>query len=89
MDGQSEIANLTIVHLLKAYVMKVDQSSQWEKYLSLLEYAYNNMVHSSMGKAPFEVIEGRSKSPFLLKHHGKIFAADEYSRDLKESFSKD
>ena len=37
---------------------------------------------------PFEIIEGRSKSPLLLKIHGKIFAADEYSRDLKESFQK-
>ena len=45
-------------------------------------------MHSSTGKAPFEVIEGRSKSPLLLKLHGKIFAADEYSRDLKESFQK-
>src|SRR3569623_960783 len=88
MDGQSEIANLTILDLLKAYVTEVDQSSQWEKYLPLVEYAYNNTVHSSTGKAPFEVIEGRSKSPLLLKLHGKIFAADEYSRDLKESFQK-
>ncbi|MGJ2631373.1 hypothetical protein ACR8J5_22370, partial [Salmonella enterica subsp. enterica serovar Paratyphi A] len=47
-----------------------------------------NNVHTSTGKAPFEVIEGRPKSPLLLKMHGKIFAADEYSRDLKESFQK-
>ncbi|MCO5571463.1 hypothetical protein L7F22_025203 [Adiantum nelumboides] len=33
-----------------------------------------------------QVIEGRPKSPLLLKVHGKIFAADEYSHDLKESF---
>ncbi|MCO5550733.1 hypothetical protein L7F22_004224 [Adiantum nelumboides] len=88
MDGQSEIANLTILDLLKSYVTEVDQRSQWEKYLPLVEYAYNNTVHTSTGKAPFEVIEGRSKSPLLLKVHGKIFAADEYSRDLKESFQK-
>ncbi|MCO5596491.1 hypothetical protein L7F22_050554 [Adiantum nelumboides] len=87
-DGQSEIANLTVLDLLKAYVTEVDQRSQWEKYLPLVEYAYNNTVHTSTGKAPFEVIEGRSKSPLLLKVHGKIFAADEYSRDLKESFQK-
>ena len=87
-DGQSEIANLTILDLLKAYVTEVDQSSQWEKYLPLLEYAYNNTVHTSTGKAPFDIIEGRSKSPLLLKMHGKIFAADEYSRDLNESFQK-
>ncbi|MCO5600479.1 hypothetical protein L7F22_054592 [Adiantum nelumboides] len=85
-DGQSEIANLTIVDLLKSYVTEVDQRSQWEKYLPLVEYAYNNTVHTSTGKAPFEVIEGRSKSPLLLKVHGKIFVADEYSRDLKEYF---
>ncbi|MCO5553474.1 hypothetical protein L7F22_006995 [Adiantum nelumboides] len=48
-DGQSEIANLTVLDLLKAYVTEVDQRSQWEKYL---------------------------------------LAADEYSRDLKESFQK-
>ncbi|MCO5580222.1 hypothetical protein L7F22_034088 [Adiantum nelumboides] len=41
-----------------------------------------------MGKAPFEVIEGRPKSPLLLKVLGKIFDADEYSRDLKESSQK-
>ncbi|MCO5555881.1 hypothetical protein L7F22_009425 [Adiantum nelumboides] len=87
-DGQSEIANLTVLDLLKAYVTEVDQRSQWEKYLPLVEYAYNNTVHTFIGKAPFEVIEGRSKSPLLLKVHGKIFAADEYSRDLKESFQK-
>ncbi|MCO5601610.1 hypothetical protein L7F22_055733 [Adiantum nelumboides] len=87
-DGQSEIANLTILDLLKSYVTEVDQRSQWEKYLPLVEYAYNNTVHTSTGKAPFEVIEGRPKSPLLLKVHGKIFAADEYSRDLKESFQK-
>ncbi|MCO5589327.1 hypothetical protein L7F22_043293 [Adiantum nelumboides] len=88
MDGQSEIANLTILDLQKSYVTEVDQRSQWEKYLPLVEYAYNNTVHTSTWKAPFEVIEGRPKSPLLLKVHGKIFAADEYSRDLKESFQK-
>ncbi|MCO5587829.1 hypothetical protein L7F22_041781 [Adiantum nelumboides] len=87
-DGQSEIANLTVLDLLKAYVTEVDQRSQWEMYLPLVEYAYNNTVHTSTRKAPFEVIEGRPKSPLLLKVHGKIFAADEYSRDLKESFRK-
>ncbi|MCO5557666.1 hypothetical protein L7F22_011235 [Adiantum nelumboides] len=66
--------------------MEVDQCSQWEVYLPLVEYAYNNTVHTSTGKAPFEVIEGRPKSPLLLKVHGKIFAADEYSYDLKEYF---
>ncbi|MCO5608021.1 hypothetical protein L7F22_062224 [Adiantum nelumboides] len=87
-DGQSEIANSIVLDLLKAYVMEVDQRNQWEKYLPLVEYAYNNTVHTSTGKTPFEVIEGRSKVPPILKMHGKIFAADEYSRDLRDSFAK-
>ncbi|MCO5607614.1 hypothetical protein L7F22_061811 [Adiantum nelumboides] len=87
-DGQSDIANLTILDVLKSCVTEVDQKTQWEKYLPLVEYAYNNTVHTSTGKAPFEVIEERSKSPLLLKVHGKIFAADEYSRDLKDFFQK-
>ena len=87
-DGQSEIANLTILDLLKAYVTEVDQRDQWEKYLPLLEYAYNYTVHTSIGKAPFEIIEGRPKLPLIVKMLGNVSAADEYSRDLKESFQK-
>ena len=88
MDGQSEIANLTIIDLLKAYVTEVDQKNQWEKYLPLLGYAYNNTIHSSIGKSPFEVIEGRPKLPLIVKYMGNVFVADEYARDLKEYFDK-
>ena len=60
MDGQSEIANSTTLDFLKSYVFEVDQKNQWERYLpDLVEYAYNNMVHSSIGKNPFEIIEGK------------------------------
>ena len=59
-DGQSEIANSTVLDLLKCYVS--DQRTDWEKYLPLVEFAYNNTVHSSTSKAPFEVIYGRIPS---------------------------
>ena len=55
MDGQNEIANLTIIDILKAYVAEVVQRQQWEKYLPLVEYAYNNTLHTYTGKASFEV----------------------------------
>ena len=87
-DGQSEIVNLVIIDLLKCYVNEVDQRNQWERYLPLVEYAYNNMVHSSIGKSPFEVIEGKPKPPLMLKIKNNIFAASEYVRDIKESFQK-
>ena len=64
-DGQSEIVNSMILHLLKNYVNEVDQRNQWEKYLPLVEYTYNNTVHTSIGKSPFETVEGRGQK-FLL-----------------------
>ena len=88
MDDQSEIANLIMLDLLKAYVIKEDQRDQWEKYLPLLEYAYNNTVHTSTGNAPFETIEGRPKLSLNVKMLGNVFATHEYSQDLKESFQK-
>ena len=34
------------------------------------------------------MVEGKPKCPLILKTNDKIFAADEYSRDLKDSFQK-
>ncbi|MCO5556350.1 hypothetical protein L7F22_009898 [Adiantum nelumboides] len=87
-DGQSEIANSIVLDLLKSYVGEVAQSNQWEKYLPLVEYAYNNTIHTSTGKTPFEVIEGRPRLPLILKPHEKIFAADEEVRDIRVAFDK-
>ena len=87
-DGQSEIVNLVILDLLKCYVNEVDQRNQWEKYLPLVEYAYNNTMYSSIGKSQFEVIEGKPNPPLLLKVKNNIFAIDEYVKDIKESFQK-
>ena len=39
-------------------------------------------------KAPFEIIEGIPKLPLIVKTLGNVFAANEYSQDLKESFQK-
>ena len=48
----------------------------------------NNTVHTSTKKAQIEIIEGRPKLPLIVKTLGHVFAANEYSRDLKESFQK-
>ena len=87
-DGQSEIVNSTILDLLKCYVNEVNQNAHWEKYLPLVEYAYNNTVHTSTGKSPFEIVEGYPKVPPILRTKENIFAADEYVRDVREAFTK-
>ena len=89
MDGQSEVAKSIVLNLLKSYVGEVDQKNMWEKYLPLVEYVHNNILHSSTTKVPFEVIEGRIKPPLLLKIHGNIFATTyEYAQDIKDAFQK-
>ena len=77
-----------VLDILKSYVRKFAQANQWEKYLPLVEYAYNNTIHSSTGKIPFEVIEERPWLPLILKPHNKIFAANEEVCDIGVAFDK-
>ncbi|MCO5573848.1 hypothetical protein L7F22_027623 [Adiantum nelumboides] len=50
-----------------------------EHCLPLVGYAYNNIVHTSTGKAPFEIVEGGKKGPPILQNKDKIFEADKPS----------
>ena len=87
-NGQSKVSNSIVLDLLKIYVGKVAQANQWEKYLPLVQYAYNNTIHSSTSKTPFEVIEGRPQLPLILKPHYKTFAANEEVPDIRVTFDK-
>ncbi|MCO5590685.1 hypothetical protein L7F22_044659 [Adiantum nelumboides] len=69
-DGQSEEANSIVLDLLKCYVS--EHKATWEHYLPLVEYAYNNIVHTSTGKAPFEIVKGGKKVPPILRTKDKI-----------------
>ncbi|MCO5606904.1 hypothetical protein L7F22_061095 [Adiantum nelumboides] len=85
-DGQSEEANSTVLDLLKCYVS--EHKGKWEQYLPLVEYAYNNTMHSSTGKALFEIVEGGKKVPPILHTKDKIFEADKYVQDMDEMYKK-
>ena len=85
-DGQSKIANSIVLDLLKCYVS--DHQEKWEQYLPLVEDAYNNIVHTSMGKAPFEIVEGGKKVPPILHTKVKIFEADKYVEDWEAAYRK-
>ncbi|MCO5563415.1 hypothetical protein L7F22_017057 [Adiantum nelumboides] len=85
-DGQSEEANSTVLDLLKCYVS--EHKATWEHYLPLVEYAYNNTVHTSTGKAPFEIMEGGKKVPPILQTENKIFEADKYVQNTDEAYKK-
>ena len=62
--------------------------TQWEKFLPLVEYAYNNTIYSSTDKAPFEIVEGGCKVPPILQTKDKIFEADNFVESLDEAYKK-
>ncbi|MCO5565183.1 hypothetical protein L7F22_018856 [Adiantum nelumboides] len=77
--GQFEMVNSMVLDLLKCYVL--DNPTQWEHCLPLVEFAYNNTNHSSTGKAPFEIVEGARKPPPLIKAMDDVFEADKFAED--------
>eukprot|EP00253_Pinus_taeda_P022079 PITA_22079 len=56
-DGQTKRVNQMVEDMLRACVMQ--KPTQWEDYLHLLEFAYNNGYHTSIQMSPFEVLYGR------------------------------
>jgi hypothetical protein len=63
-DGQTERVNQVLEDMLRACVL--DFHSSWVKHLPLVEFAYNNSYHSTIGMAPFEALYGRPcRSPVL------------------------
>ncbi|KAJ4715126.1 Transposon Ty3-I Gag-Pol polyprotein [Melia azedarach] len=55
-DGQTEVVNSTLETLLRAIVKK--NLKTWEECIPFVEFAYNRVVHSATGFAPFEIVYG-------------------------------
>jgi len=69
-DGQSERTIQTLEDMLRACVL--DFSGSWEEHLPLVEFAYNNSYHSSIGMAPYEALYGRKcRSPVCWTEVGE------------------
>lgn len=64
--------------MFKNYVGKVHQRNKWEKYLLLVDYAYNNIVYISTRKFPFVV--GCPKLPSILRMSRIEGGFSKYSR---------
>jgi len=56
-DGQVERTIQTLKDMLRACV--IDFKINWDHHLPLIEFAYNNSYHSSIGMSPFEALYGR------------------------------
>ena len=84
-DGQTERANRSIEEMLRAYVGR--RQNDWDERLGMIEYAYNNSVHSSSGYSPFYLCYGRhplSPVQLLSQVESKNAAADAFLWQLEE-----
>ena len=69
-DGQSERTIQTLEDMLRMCVM--DFGGQWDWHLPLVEFAYNNSYHASIGMAPYEALYGRKcRSPVCWEEVGE------------------
>ena len=56
-DGQSERTTQTLEDMLRACAL--DFLGSWAEKVPLMEFAYNNSYHQSLGMSPFEALYGR------------------------------
>ena len=57
INGTNERVNQVMEEMLIMYV--IDNKTEWERYLPLVEFSYNNSYHSSIGMPPYQALYGR------------------------------
>lgn len=57
-DDQSKYTIQTLEDMLRACILNFKDN--WDKRLSLIDFAYNNSCHSSIQMVPFEALYGHS-----------------------------
>ncbi|KAL0319704.1 UNVERIFIED_CONTAM: Transposon Tf2-11 polyprotein [Sesamum radiatum] len=68
-DGQSERTIQTLEDMMRACTMEF--KGNWDDHLPLMEFAYNNSFHSSIGMAPYEALyRRRCRSPICWDIEG-------------------
>lgn len=89
-DGQTEVVNRTMVHLLRGYNSKHPKT--WDTSLPYLQFAFNRAIHGSTQKSPFEVCLGYlPQSPFDLTftiESGQLEGKEEEDKARAQRFLK-
>jgi transposase InsO family protein len=69
-DGQTEMVNQILEDMLRACAIVYGKN--WDKCLSLAEFAYNNSYQSSLKITPFEALYGRrNRTPLNWSQPGE------------------
>jgi hypothetical protein len=88
-DGQTEVTNPMIVHILRMYNSK--NPCTWDKSLPYVQHSYNRALHSSTNHNPFQVGLGFQPlypidiaMPFVATHEDSTHV--QYEVDKKNNF---
>jgi hypothetical protein len=87
-DGQTERANRVIEELLRHYVSA--RHTDWDMYLTPVEFAYNNSVQASTGHSPFYLNSGQhplTPGSLLKPPASDIPAADQLLANIASALS--
>jgi hypothetical protein len=87
-DGQTKRANRVIEEMLRHYVSA--RHTDWDMYLTPVEFAYNNSVQASTGHSPFYLNSGQhplTPSTLLKPPGSDIPAADQFLGNIASALS--
>ncbi|KAH7435356.1 hypothetical protein KP509_06G061500 [Ceratopteris richardii] len=88
-DGQTERVNQILEDMLRAYVSMLrayvsERQTDWDSYLPLVEFAYNNRPHNVTGMSPFEMNYGMNPTtPSTIGMPKKCPSASEFLANLQ------
>ena len=88
-NGLTERMNRTLIGLVRE--VYVQQKEKWVEALPLLEFAYNNSVHSITGVSPFRAIQGQDPmvlAALLVPRVLSVLPPKEYAEELLERLRK-
>ena len=87
-DGQSERTIQILKDMLRACVL--DFKGTWNRYLSLIEFSYNNSYQATIGMAPYEALYGRKcRSPVhWYETDETMIIAPEFVEDTTQAVKK-
>jgi len=84
IDGQTEVVNMTVIHLLRGYCSK--HPKLWDEQFHCIHHAYNREKHSSTNTSPFEAYFGyfiRSPLDFIFEKDVAIDGHSDFDKARK------